>query len=135
MRTYWSEELGRHVTIPDDTEETTMTHSPESASTPISMGGYRYNPADPQDVADFENFGADELRGLERNDNYDFSQHPAIDPGETDYGTVTDYATGEAIRPATATEHAQSLAAGEVGAYRDLDGRAVFVAGGPESLA
>lgn len=51
----------------------------------------------------------------------------------TDYGTLTDYVTGEPIRPATADEHARSLAAGETGAFGDEDGRAVFVAGGPES--
>jgi hypothetical protein len=50
----------------------------------------------------------------------------------TDYGTLTDYVTGEQIRPATAAEHARSLAAGETGAF-ELDGRSVFVAGGPES--
>jgi hypothetical protein len=130
MRTYWSETLQRHVTIPTDTEEPTMTHSPESASTPISMGGWKYNPADPQDRIDFADHGADELAGLERNRGLDFSDHPA----RQDHGTLTDYATGESIRPATAGEHAQSLAAGETGAF-ELDGRAVFVAGGPETLA
>jgi hypothetical protein len=50
----------------------------------------------------------------------------------TDYGTLTDCVTGEQIRPATAAEHARSLAAGETGAF-ELDGRGVFVAGGPES--
>jgi hypothetical protein len=49
----------------------------------------------------------------------------------TDYGILTDYRTGEQIRPATAAEHARSLAAGETGAF-ELDGRSVFVAGGPE---
>jgi hypothetical protein len=49
----------------------------------------------------------------------------------TDYGTLTDYRTGEPIRPATAAEHAQSLAAGEAGVF-ELDGRSVFVAGGSE---
>jgi hypothetical protein len=48
-----------------------------------------------------------------------------------DYGTLTDYRTGEQVRPATAAEHARSLAAGETGAF-ELDGRSVFVAGGPE---
>jgi hypothetical protein len=52
----------------------------------------------------------------------------------TDYGTLTDYVTGEQIRPATAAEHARSLAAGETGAF-ELDGRAVFVAGGPEIIS
>jgi 1,4-dihydroxy-2-naphthoyl-CoA synthase len=51
----------------------------------------------------------------------------------TDHGTLTDYITGDAIRPATADELAQSLAAaqkdGGAGAI-DLDGRTVFVAGG-----
>jgi hypothetical protein len=48
-----------------------------------------------------------------------------------DYGTLNDYRTGEPIRPATAAEHASSLAAGETGVF-ELDGRSVFVAGGPE---
>jgi hypothetical protein len=109
------------------------TQSPESASTPISMGGWKYNPADPQDVADFENHGADELRGLEHNGNYDFSQHPAIDPGDTDWGILTAYDTGREIRPATSAEHARSLAAGPTGAFADDELGTVFVAGGPES--
>jgi hypothetical protein len=50
-----------------------------------------------------------------------------------DYGTLTDYTTGVAIRPATAAEHAQSLAAGETGAYADPELGTVFVAGGPET--
>jgi hypothetical protein len=50
----------------------------------------------------------------------------------TDYGILTDYRTGEQIRPATAAEHSSSLAAGETGAFM-LHGRSVFVAGGPES--
>lgn len=53
------------------------------------------------------------------------------EPTMTAYGILTDYTTGEDIRAATADEHARSLAAGETGAF-DLDGRAVFVAGGPE---
>lgn len=53
----------------------------------------------------------------------------------TDYGTLTDYTTGEEIRPATREEHARSLAAGETGAFRDEDGRVVYVAGGPEVAA
>jgi hypothetical protein len=51
---------------------------------------------------------------------------------DNEYGILTDYITGEPIRPATADEHARSLAASEVGAF-DLDGRTVFVAGGPEA--
>jgi hypothetical protein len=51
---------------------------------------------------------------------------------QPEYGTLTDYITGEQIRPATADEHARSLAAGEVGAF-ELDGQSVFVAGGPET--
>jgi hypothetical protein len=51
----------------------------------------------------------------------------------TDYGTLTDYVTGEPIRPATADEHALSIATpSETGAFW-LHGRSVFVAGGPES--
>lgn len=45
---------------------------------------------------------------------------------DSDYGTLHDYQTGEAIRPATADELVQSLAAGESGAF-DLDGRSVYV--------
>lgn len=50
------------------------------------------------------------------------------------YGTLTDYTTGEPIRPATAAEHAQSVSSGDTGAF-DLDGQIVFVAGGPEPFA
>jgi hypothetical protein len=53
---------------------------------------------------------------------------------DNEYGTLRDYTTGDPIRPATADEHARSLTAGEVGAF-DLDGRIVFVAGGPEEAA
>lgn len=53
----------------------------------------------------------------------------------SDYGTLTDYVTGEAIRPATRDEWLTSIRAGETGAYRDDDGRDLFVAGGPESEA
>jgi hypothetical protein len=48
-----------------------------------------------------------------------------------DYGILTDYVTGQEIRNATAEEHERSLAAGDTGAF-ELDGRAVFVAGGTE---
>jgi hypothetical protein len=128
MRTYWSETLQRRVTIPTDTEETTMTHSPESASTPISavfVSGEcgAANPDEPGETCALTT-GHAGRHGTSVNF-----------PGWQDHGTLTDYTTGEAIRPATAAEHAQSLAAGETGAYRDDDGRAVFVAGGPESLA
>lgn len=51
----------------------------------------------------------------------------------SDYGTLTDYVTGEEIRPATRDEWLTSIQVGEIGAYRDDDGRSVFVAGGPES--
>jgi hypothetical protein len=53
---------------------------------------------------------------------------------QPEYGILTDYTTGEQLRPATADEHARSLAASEVGAF-DLDGRTVFVEGGPETAA
>jgi hypothetical protein len=53
----------------------------------------------------------------------------------TTYGTVTDYVTGEAIRPATREELARTeakLASGDgdnyTGAWTDADGRAVYVA-------
>lgn len=52
--------------------------STESASTPISRGGYRYNPDDPQDVADFAAFTAAELTELAAERDLDFSQHPAM---------------------------------------------------------
>lgn len=48
-----------------------------------------------------------------------------------DHGALTDYATGESIRPATAEERKASLAAAEldngVGAIK-VDGRTVYVA-------
>ena len=53
----------------------------------------------------------------------------------TDYGTLTDHTTGNPIRPATRDEWLRSLRAGETGAYRDDDGRDVYVAGGYESEA
>ena len=47
------------------------------------------------------------------------------------HGTLTDYQTGESIRPATAAERAASLAAakadGGAGVIR-VDGRSVYVA-------
>jgi hypothetical protein len=50
---------------------------------------------------------------------------------ETTHGTLTDYQTGESIRPATAAERAASLAAakadGGAGVIR-IDGRSVYVA-------
>ena len=49
-----------------------------------------------------------------------------------EFGILTDYRTGEPFRPATAEEHARSLAAGETGAI-EVEGRVVFVDGGPES--
>ena len=51
-----------------------------------------------------------------------------------EYGILTDYTTGVELRAATAEEHTRSREAGETGAYRDDDGRAVFVAGGPERV-
>jgi len=52
----------------------------------------------------------------------------------TTHGTVTDYTTGDAIRPATAEELARTeakLASGDsdayTGAWTDTDGRTVFV--------
>lgn len=58
----------------------------------------------------------------------------------TSYGTVTDYSTGAAIRPATAAEWRQTagkLASGEsdsyTGAWNDSDGLAVWVDGGPDA--
>lgn len=51
------------------------------------------------------------------------------------YGTLTDYVTGEQIRPAARDEWLTSIQAGETGAFRDDDGRDLFVAGGPESEA
>lgn len=109
-----------------------MIRSQESASTPISAGGWKYNPEGPQDVEDFANFTAAQLRELEREQSYDFSLHPASEPS-TDYGILTAYDTGREIRPATAAEHARSLAAGDTGAFHDDELGTVFVAGGPES--
>lgn len=58
----------------------------------------------------------------------------------SDYGTITDYQTGEAIRPATLPEWrrtADKLNSGEsdsyTGAWNDSDGQAVYVAGGPDA--
>lgn len=55
------------------------------------------------------------------------------------YGTLTDYTTGQPLRDATAAEWqrtADKLASGDsdayTGAWRDEDGRAVYVDGGPE---
>jgi hypothetical protein len=62
--------------------------SPESASTPISAGGWRYNPADPQDRIDFEHHGADELAGLERNRGLDFTDHPTRQSTTTTEGVI-----------------------------------------------
>lgn len=53
---------------------------------------------------------------------------------DTEHGMLTDYTTGEDIRPATWDELQQSRQAGETGAF-DLDGQTVFVAGGPEDAA
>jgi len=49
----------------------------------------------------------------------------------SEHGTLTDYATGEQIRPATREEWERSTQAGETGAFK-LDGRTVFVEGGGE---
>ncbi len=51
-----------------------------------------------------------------------------------EYGTLTDYTTGEPIRVASRDEWLTSIRAGETGAF-EQDGRAMFVAGGPESEA
>jgi hypothetical protein len=54
------------------------------------------------------------------------------------FGTLTDYASGTAIRPATAAEWrktAEAYHGGGAGDYTgafDLDGRAVYVDGGPD---
>lgn len=52
--------------------------SQESASTPISQGGWKYNPDDPQDVQDFLGWSARSLHDLEADHGYDFSQHPMV---------------------------------------------------------
>jgi len=52
-----------------------------------------------------------------------------------DFGTLTDYATGEAIRAATAAEWrrtADAIASGTPQGTFDLDGRAVWVEFGPD---
>lgn len=59
----------------------THARSWESASTPISAGGWKYNHDDPQDRTDFAGYTAEQLRELERGGpgaDYDFSDHPAI---------------------------------------------------------
>lgn len=60
--------------------------------------------------------------------------------GISDYGTVTDYLTGEPVRPATGQEWrrtADKMASDDgdnyTGAWRGSDGRAVYVDGGPEA--
>jgi hypothetical protein len=57
------------------------------------------------------------------------------------YGTVTDYKTGEPVRPATAAEWRRTadvvtsgISAGYAGAWEDADGRPVYVDGGPEPV-
>jgi hypothetical protein len=56
------------------------------------------------------------------------------------YGTLTDYQTGESLRPATAAEWRRTadavndnLSPGSYTGGFDLDGRTVYVAGGPEA--
>lgn len=56
------------------------------------------------------------------------------------FGTVTDYATAQPVRPATVAEWrktADKLAAGDcdsyTGAWDDEDGRVVYVDGGPDA--
>lgn len=54
----------------------------------------------------------------------------------TAFGTVTDYKTGDPVRPATAAEWrrtADAVASGQYTGAFALDGRAVFVDGGPEA--
>ena len=60
-------------------------------------------------------------------------------PAMSEYGTLTDYTTGDPIRPATRDEwlmSVRSVAEGhDQGVWRDgdlNDGHTVFVAGGPE---
>lgn len=58
-----------------------------------------------------------------------------------DFGIITDYATGQAIRPASPAEWRRTsdmITAGTVpgaytGAFEDWDGRTVYVEGGPEA--
>jgi hypothetical protein len=59
------------------------------------------------------------------------TQQDAVNLTNSPFGVLTDYTTGEELRAATADEHGLSLAAGETGAF-EIDGRVVFVAGGPE---
>ena len=55
------------------------------------------------------------------------------------FGTLTDYVTGTAIRPATAQEWRKTAdrlgdpGDGYTGAWQDEDGRAVYVDGGPDT--
>ena len=50
------------------------------------------------------------------------------------FGTLTDYRTGESLRPATREELLESLEAalhdGGIGAFQDDEGRVVYVEGG-----
>lgn len=52
----------------------------------------------------------------------------------TMFGTLTDYRTGESLRPATREELLESLEAalhdGGIGAFEDDEGRVVYVEGG-----
>ena len=61
-----------------------------------------------------------------------------IDWTDFDAGTLRDYQTGEEIRPATPREWYRSATAqrygpGGTGAFKDADGRVLYVEGGPDS--
>lgn len=53
-----------------------MVRSQESASTPISAGGWKYHHDDEQDRADFAGYSSSELANIEANGGCDFTDHP-----------------------------------------------------------
>jgi hypothetical protein len=68
-------------------------------------------------------WGCDELSPAGRTHRFTL-EHPMSDTGV--YGTLHNYRTGEAIRPATADERAASLSAGPTGAFEaEVDGETV----------
>jgi hypothetical protein len=65
------------------------------------------------------------ITNLEQSGSYDVAAiQSAWERG--DYGTLTDYGTGEAIRPATRDEALESYEAGPEGAI-ESNGRSVYV--------
>jgi hypothetical protein len=80
-----------------------MNHrNPESASTPISKGGWCYNPDDPQDQADFRRYTTTDLAALARlRPDFDMTRHPAYVKPPTPIRTrrqLTELARGLKVR-------------------------------------